>query len=160
MPTFDIVSEVDLHEVHNAVDQANREISTRFDFKGSDAHLELKDTSITLCAESTFQLQQMQQILIGKLSKRGVEMGCLEFGDAIPSGKQAKQTVTVKQGIEQTLAKDIIKLLKESKLKVQGSIQGDQVRVTGKQRDDLQQAIAAIKSAKFELPLQFQNFRD
>jgi uncharacterized protein YajQ (UPF0234 family) len=160
MPSFDIVSEVNLHETTNAVDQANREVSTRFDFKGSGAHYELNDATITLHAETEFQLQQMLDILQPRLAKRGIDLLCLKIDPPQVSGKQARQTVTLRQGIDAPLAKNIIKLIKDSKLKVQASIQGEQVRVIGKKRDDLQETIALLRKAELELPLQFVNFRD
>ena len=160
MPSFDIVSELDLHEVTNAVDQANREVGTRFDFKGSGAIYELKDFEVTLEAGSAFQLQQMREILNPKLAKRGVDLQCLKIGEPVGQGKTVRQKVTLRQGIDTPTAKDIVKHLKEAKLKVQGQIQGDQVRVTGKKRDDLQEAIASLRKGDFGLPLQFTNFRD
>ena len=160
MPSFDVVSEVDMHEATNAVDQANREVSTRFDFKGSGAHFEQSDAVIAMHAEVEFQLQQMLDILQNKLVKRGVDIGCMELADPQVSGKAAHQTVTLKQGLDTVLAKKIVKLIKDGKLKVQAAIQGEQVRVTGKKRDDLQQAIAMLREAKLEMPLQFVNFRD
>lgn len=160
MPSFDIVSELDFHEVTNAVDQANREVGTRFDFKGSGALFELKDFEVTLEAVSAFQLQQMREILNPKLAKRGVDLQCLKIGDPEGQGKTVRQKVTLRQGIDTPTAKDIVKHLKEAKLKVQGQIQGDQVRVTGKKRDDLQEAIASLRKGDFGLPLQFTNFRD
>ncbi len=160
MPSFDIVSEFDSHEVSNAVDQANREVSTRFDFKGSDAKFELQDEQITLIAESTFQLQQMLPILYSKMTKRGIDIACLETGDAKTSGKTAQQVLTLKQGLETPLAKKIVKMIKDKKLKVQAAIQGEKIRVTGKKRDDLQKVIQMLKEAELEQPLQFDNFRD
>jgi uncharacterized protein YajQ (UPF0234 family) len=160
MPSFDIVSEVNRHEVANAVDQANREVGTRFDFKGSGARYELNDTVVTLHAETEFQLQQMLDILQPRLAKRGVDLLCLKIDPPQVSGKQARQVVTLRQGIDAPLAKTIVKLVKDSKLKVQASIQGDQVRVTGKKRDDLQETIALLRRTELELPLQFINFRD
>ncbi len=160
MPSFDIVSEFDSHEVSNAVDQANREVSTRFDFKGSDAKFELQDEQITLVAESTFQLQQMLPILYSKMTKRGIDIACLETGDARTSGKTAQQVLTLKQGLETPLAKKIVKMIKDKKLKVQAAIQGEKIRVTGKKRDDLQKVIQMLKEAELEQPLQFDNFRD
>jgi hypothetical protein len=160
MPSFDIVSEVDLHEVTNAVDQANREVVTRFDFKGTGARFELKEAVVTLTAENEFQLQQMLDILQPRLAKRGVDLLCLKIDPPLVSGRQAKQTVTLRQGIDAPLAKDIVKRIKDSKLKVQAAIQGDQVRVTGKKRDDLQEAMALLRQSELELPLQFTNFRD
>lgn len=160
MPSFDIVSEVNLHEASNAVDQANREVGTRFDFKGSDARYDLAEAVVTLHAQTEFQLQQMMDILHTKLAKRGVDIACLKIDPPLVSGKEARQTVTLRQGIDSTLAKTIVKLIKDSKLKVQAAIQGEQVRVTGKKRDDLQDVIALLREAKLELPLQYVNFRD
>ena len=160
MPSFDIVSEFDMHEAANAIDQANREVSTRFDFKGSNAHFEQKDEVITLQAEVEFQLQQMLDILQNKLTKRGIDISCLEISDPQSTGKTAHQTVTLQQGLDTPLAKQIVKLIKDKKLKVQSSIQGDKVRVTGKKRDDLQQVIQMLKEEKLDMPLQFDNFRD
>ncbi len=160
MPSFDIVSEFDSHEVSNAVDQANREVSTRFDFKGSDAKFELQDEKITLIAESAFQLQQMLPILYSKMTKRGVDIGCLEAGNPQTSGRMAQQELTLKQGLEKDIAKKIVKLIKDKKLKVQAAIQGDKVRVTGKKRDDLQQVMQMLKQEDLGQPLQFNNFRD
>jgi uncharacterized protein YajQ (UPF0234 family) len=161
MPSFDIVSEVDLHEVANAVDQANREVGTRFDFKGVAARYERAEHVITLHAEVEFQLQQMLDILRGKLAKRGIDVACLEVGEVEQSGRAARQSVTLRHGVEGDLARDIVKRIKAAKLKVQAQIQGDQVRVSGKQRDDLQQVIALLRAAgEIELPLQFSNFRD
>ena len=160
MPSFDIVSELDLHEITNAVDQANREVGTRFDFKGTNAVFELKAFEVTLVGESAFQLQQMRDVLNPKLAKRGVDLQCLKIGDPQGQGKTLRQTVTLRQGIDTVTAKDIVKSLKESKLKVQAQIQGEQVRVTGKKRDDLQDAIALLRANDYGLPLQFTNFRD
>lgn len=161
MPSFDIVSEFDAHEVQNAVDQANKEVSTRFDFKGSNAQFELQDESIIIKAESTFQLQQMLPILYSKMTKRGVDIACLESGNIQDTGRTAQQPITLNQGIETPIAKKIVKLIKDKKLKVQTAIQGEKLRVTGKKRDDLQQVIAMLKAeASIELPLQFENFRD
>ncbi len=160
MPSFDVVSEVNMHEATNGVDQANREVTTRFDFKGSDSSFELKDSVITLTTGSEFQLQQMYDILQTKLSRRGIDIACLDPGEAELAGKSAKQVVTIRQGIDSDNARKIVKLIKESKMKVQAAIQGDKVRVTGKKRDDLQQAIALLREATLELPLQFDNFRD
>lgn len=160
MPSFDVVSEVNLHEVSNAVDQSNREVGTRFDFKGSNARYELAESVVTLRAETEFQVQQMLDILHIKLAKRSVDIGCLKIDPPEVAGRETRQKVTVRQGIETLMAKDIVKKIKESKLKVQASIQGEQVRITGKQRDDLQDAIALIRGAKWEVPVQFTNFRD
>ncbi len=160
MPSFDVVSEVDMHEVTNAVDQANREVSTRFDFKGTNAQFELNEAVISMKAEAEFQLQQMLDILQTKLNRRGVDIACLELGEPQPSGKQVRQEVTVRQGLDSVLSKKIVKLIKDARLKVQAAIQGDKVRVSGKKRDDLQQVIAMLKEAKLDLPLQYNNFRD
>lgn len=160
MPTFDVVSELDMHEVSNAVDQANREVGNRFDFKGSNSRFEQKDNIVTLIATSDFQITQMLQILYAKLSKREVDLNCLSLGDLQSVGKEVKQILTLRQGIEIELAKKIVKLIKESKLKVQAAIQGEQVRITGKQRDDLQSAMSLLRQSKLDMPLQFINFRD
>ncbi|MCI2261597.1 YajQ family cyclic di-GMP-binding protein [Xanthomonas indica] len=160
MPSFDIVSEVDKHELTNAVDQANRELSTRFDFKGVEAKFELDDQVITQSAPSDFQVKQMTDILRARLLARGIDVRCLEFGDVETNLAGARQKITVKQGIEQKLSKKIVATLKEAKLKVEAQINGDKLRVSGKKRDDLQDAIALLKKSDFELPLQFDNFRD
>ncbi|MDH5359846.1 MAG: YajQ family cyclic di-GMP-binding protein [Gammaproteobacteria bacterium] len=160
MPSFDIVSELDKHEARNAIDQANREVTTRFDFKGSDAKFTLTDTSVTLQAESDFQLKQMREILYGKLIKRGIEIGCLEPGDSVVQVKTAKQDLVLREGIDKELGKKIIKLIKDKKMKVQAQMQGEQVRVTGKKRDDLQEVIAMLRAEELDMPIQFTNFRD
>lgn len=160
MPSFDVVSEVDSHELTNAVDQANRELSTRFDFKGVDARFVLEEQVISQSAPSDFQLKQMTDILRARLIARGIDVRCLEFGEVETNLAGARQKVTVKQGIEQKLAKKIAATLKEAKLKVDSQINGDKLRVNGKKRDDLQDAIALLKKSDFELPLQFDNFRD
>ena len=160
MPSFDIVSEVDRHELMNAVDQMNREISNRFDFKGSDAKVTLKDFDMNLEAESDFQLKQMRDIMVNKLSKRGIDNRCLDRGKVEERGLRAYQTITVKHGIDKEAAKRITKLIKDKKFKVQASIQGEQVRVTGKKRDELQAVMAFLKDEVKDLPLQFNNFRD
>ena len=160
MPSFDVVSEVDLHEVTNAVDQANREVSTRFDFRGSNAKLEQKDDTVTLEAETDFQLKQMMDIFHNKLVKRGVSIQSLDKKNVVESNRRTTQQVIIKTGIESDLCKTIVKDLKAQKMKVQAQIQGEQVRVTGKKRDDLQTAIAFIKNQDYPLPLQFTNFRD
>lgn len=161
MPSFDVVSEVDKHELSNAIDQVNREISTRFDFKGSDAKVELSGEEIKMEAESDFQLKQISPIIYSKLTSRKVDIRCLEKGKIDTRGRRAYQSISVKQGIDKEAARLIVKLVKESKIKVQAAIQGDQVRVTGKKRDDLQQVMAMLKSAdKIDQPLQFNNFRD
>ncbi|MCC5861463.1 MAG: YajQ family cyclic di-GMP-binding protein [Gammaproteobacteria bacterium] len=161
MPSFDVVSEVDMHEVRNGVDQANREIGNRFDFKGADARVELEDNRITLHAEVDFQLQQMQDILLPRLAKRGVDIGCLDTSaEPVTSGQRVYQVLTIRSGIDQDLARKIGRLIKDSKLKVQTAVQGEKLRVTGKKRDDLQQVIALLKQAELDLPLQYENFRD
>lgn len=160
MPSFDVVSEFDKHEVVNAIDQANREVGTRFDFKGSQACYEFKDEVIKLKAENDFQLKQMLEILNGKLTKRGVDIQHLEIKDPVIQHKTAEQEVKMKSGIGTEDAKKIVKMIKDEKLKVQAAIQGDQVRVTGKKRDDLQEVIALLKQEKVGIPLQFTNFRD
>ncbi|CAG1010784.1 hypothetical protein BURK2_04110 [Burkholderiales bacterium] len=161
MPSFDIVSEVNQVEVHNAVDQTNKEVSTRFDFKGSDARVELADKVLTVFADDDFKLDQVQQILTTKLAKRGLDIRCLDKGKIEKiTGNKVKQAITVKVGVETELAKKIQRLIKDSKIKVQASIQGDTVRVSGTKRDDLQAAIALVKKSVTDFPLQFNNFRD
>jgi uncharacterized protein YajQ (UPF0234 family) len=160
MPSFDIVSELNAHEVANAIDQASREIATRFDFKGTNAKFELKDFVVTLSAPADFQLKQMMEILKLKLTKRGVDIACMKVDEPVVTGQTAKQLVTLRQGIDTELGKKIQRLVKDSKLKVQAAIQDKQVRVTGKSKDDLQSAIALVRGAKLDLPLQFTNFRD
>ena len=160
MPSFDIVSEVDRHELTNAVDQANRELSTRFDFKGVDAKFELDDATIKQSAPSDFQLKQMEDILRGRLIARGIDARCLEFGEVESNLAGARQSITVKQGIERELAKKIQGAIKDAKLKVDTQINGDKLRVNGKKRDDLQSAIALLKAGEFERPLQFDTVRD
>lgn len=160
MPSFDVVSEVDAHEVTNAIDQANRELSTRFDFRGVDATFERAEYVITMTADADIQLQQMLDILQNKLHKRGIDISCLGIDDATKLGKQVKQKITIKQGLDSDAARKIVKLIKTEKLKVQAAIQGEKVRVTGKKRDDLQKTMATLKAAELDLPLQYDNFRD
>ena len=160
MPSFDVISEIDLQEVRNAVDQSNREIGTRFDFKGVDAGFELAESQVLLRAEQEFQLQQMMDIFRQKLVKRKVDLSALDPGEPVASLNSARQTVLIKQGIDAETAKRMVKVLKGSKLKIQSQIQGDQLRVSGKKRDDLQQAITLIRDGDWKLPLQFSNFRD
>ena len=161
MPTFDIVSEVDQHELTNAVDQANREIDNRFDFRGTDASVEQSDKVLILNANSDFQLEQLLDILRMKLVKRKVEVSCLEVKDPIGNGKMRKQEVVIREGVDKDLSRKIVKLIKESKLKVQSAVQGESIRITGKKRDDLQAVMALLKSNdSLEMPLQFNNFRD
>ncbi|BFM19712.1 YajQ family cyclic di-GMP-binding protein [Gilvimarinus japonicus] len=160
MPSFDVVSEVEKHDLTNAVDQVKRVIVTRYDFKGVDADFELKDYVVTMTAEAEFQLQQMRDMLQSALLKNKIDIACLEMKPPRASGKKSIQDVVVRTGVETELAKKIVKMIKEQKLKVQAQIQGDQLRVTGKKRDDLQGVIAFLKSSDIELPLQFTNFRD
>jgi uncharacterized protein YajQ (UPF0234 family) len=160
MPSFDIVSEVDIHELTNAVDQANRELSTRFDFKGVEAKFVLEDKLVTQSAPSEFQLKQMTDILRARLIARSIDARCLDFGDIETNLAGSRQKVTVKQGIERELAKKIQASLKDAKLKVDSQINGDKLRINGKKRDDLQAAIALLRGMEFERPLQFDNFRD
>ena len=160
MPSFDIVSEVDTHELTNAVDQANRELSTRFDFKGVEAKFALEDKLVTQSAPSEFQLQQMTDILRARLIARKIDARCLDFGDIETNLAGARQKITVKLGIERELAKKLQGAIKDAKLKVETQINGDKLRVTGKKRDDLQAAMALLRAQEFERPLQFDNFRD
>ena len=161
MPSFDLVSEVDMHEVRTAVDQSNREIGTRFDFKGVDARYELIASSeIVVSAEVDFQIRQMLDILKAKLVKRGIDIKALKEGDVELSGQKAVMKVVVQQGIESDLARKLVKMIKETKIKVQAAIQGEKLRVSGKKRDDLQGIIAMLKEASLEIPLQYNNFRD
>jgi len=161
MPSFDIVSQVNQVELRNALDQANKEVSTRFDFRGSDARVELQDKLLTLYADDDFKLKQVTDVLLGKLARRGVDVRSLEFGGVEKvSGDKVKQPVTVRVGVEQERAKKLVKLIKESKLKLQASIQGDAVRVSGAKKDELQAAIALVKKTVTDFPLQFGNFRD
>ena len=160
MPSFDIVSEIDMHEVTNAVDQAKRELGNRWDFKNVEANIELDDKGITISAEQEFQLEQLLDMLRMAFAKRNIDARSLaEDGDS-KSGKLVKQHLLLKQGIETDMAKKIVKMIKDQKMKVQASIQGDKVRVTGKKRDDLQEAIAMLREAELDIPLQFNNFRD
>ena len=160
MPSFDVVSEVNMHELSNAIDQTNREVSTRFDFKGSNSRVEHRDAEISLIASAEFQIHQIFDILQNRLSKRKIDTGCLEKSDIKESNNEARQIITVRQGLDKELTRKVTKLIKESKLKVQSTIQGDQIRVTGKKRDDLQEVMAILKDANLGLPLQYQNFRD
>ena len=160
MPSFDVVSEVDQHELKNALDQANREIGTRYDFKGSNANISQAGNDLTFEAEAEFQIKQMIPILKEKMSKRGIDVSCLEFGDVVEMNKRARQPATVKEGLDSDLARKMVKLIKNGKLKVQTAIQGEQLRITGKKRDDLQQVMQMLREAKLGIPLQFNNFRD
>lgn len=163
MPSFDIVSEVNQVEVHNAVDQCNKEVTNRFDFKGSDARVELndKDKTLTAFADDDFKIGQVRDVLTGKLAKRGIDIRCLDLGEIEKiSGNKVKQAIKVREGVEQDLAKKIVRLVKDSKMKVQASIQGDAVRVSGAKKDVLQDAIALVRKSVTDFPLQFKNFRD
>jgi len=160
MPSFDVVSEIDTHELSNAVDQASRELAQRFDFKGTNAAFELEDATVTMSAEAEFQLKQMLEILKLRISKRGIDVKCLEIKDPEVNLAKAKQQVIVKQGIDADTGRKVSRLIKDSKLKVQAQIQGDKVRIIGKKKDDLQEAIAFLRKSDVGLPLQFNNFRD
>ncbi|MDR3387122.1 MAG: YajQ family cyclic di-GMP-binding protein [Rudaea sp.] len=161
MPSFDVVSELDLHELTNAIDQANRELTMRFDFKGTGAEFAREEESVVMLkAQAEFQLKQMLDILKQRLAARHIDIGCAEFGDPEINLATARQKVTLKRGIDQALGKDIVKRLKDSGLKVQVQIQGDKLRITGKKKDDLQAAIAFLRGAGIKMPLQFENFRD
>ncbi|HUJ86955.1 MAG TPA: YajQ family cyclic di-GMP-binding protein [Burkholderiales bacterium] len=161
MPSFDIVSQVDKQEVKNAIEQANREIGNRFDFKGSDARVEQNELQLTVFADDEFKLGQVLDVLRARLSKRNVDVRCLELGELEKiSGDKVKRPLTVRVGVAQEKAKSIVKLLKESKIKVQASIQGDAVRVSGAKKDDLQAAIQQVRKAVSDVPLQYVNFRD
>lgn len=160
MPSFDVVSEVDLQEVRNAVDQASRELGTRFDFRGIDASFELDGSVIRIAAQEEFQLAQMLDILHDKLIRREIDVRALDPGDIEASGKQKRQTFKLKEGIDRDNAKKITKLIKDSKIKVQAQVQGEQVRVTGKKRDDLQAVMTTLKESGLDIPLNYTNFRD
>jgi cyclic-di-GMP-binding protein len=160
MPTFDIVSEVDMQEVRNSVDQASRELGTRFDFRGVTASFELEEDAILIRAQEEFQIEQMEDILRDKLVRRKVDTGCLDPGGIEGSGSEKRRRYKIVQGIDRDQGKEIVKRVKESKLKVQASVQGEKIRITGKKRDDLQDVIAMLREAKLEIPLQFENFRD
>jgi uncharacterized protein YajQ (UPF0234 family) len=160
MPSFDVVSEVDMHELTNAVDQANKEVTTRYDFKGTDAKLDLSGNDVVLFGESKFQLGQMMDIFRIKLSRRGVDADCMDIQPAEETGLKVKQKIIIKEGLDSESAKKITKLIKDKKLKVQAQIQKEQVRVTGKKRDDLQTVMAMLKAEGLGIPLQFKNFRD
>lgn len=160
MPSFDVVSEIDTHELTNAVDQAVRELTQRFDFKGTDASFELDGTTVTLSAPADFQLKQMLEILKLRIAKRGIDIACLEVKPPVVNLATAKQLVVLKHGIDPETGRKVSRLLKDSKLRVQVQVQGEKVRVTGKKRDDLQEAIAFLRKAQVDLPLQFNNFRD
>lgn len=160
MPSFDVVSEINAHEAANAVDQANRELAQRFDFKDTGAKFELNELVVTMSAEVEFQLKQMLEILKLRLAKRGIDVTCIEVKDAVTNLASAKQDVVLRHGVDQETGRKITRFIKDSKLKVQGALQGDKVRITGKQRDDLQTAIALLKKQNFDVPLQYNNFRD
>ncbi|KAA3608820.1 MAG: YajQ family cyclic di-GMP-binding protein [Calditrichaeota bacterium] len=160
MPSFDIVSEVNMHELTNAIDQANREVTTRYDFKGSDSKFEFADDVITMFSQSDFQLHQMLDMLQGKMIKRGIDIKFIEAGQILESGKGTRQDLKVKQGLETETAKKMVKMIKDTKMKVQAAIQGEKLRITGKKRDDLQQVIALFKKSDLDVPLQYENFRD
>ena len=159
MPSFDVVSELDKHEVTNAVDNAIKDLDRRYDLRGKGT-FEFKEKTVTLTAEAEFQLEQMIEILKLALVKRKIDVQCLEIKDAFASGKVMKQEATLKEGIDKELAKKIVALIKDAKLKVQAAIQGEQVRITGKKRDDLQEAIALLRTQELGMPLQYNNFRD
>jgi uncharacterized protein YajQ (UPF0234 family) len=160
MPSFDIVSEVNEHELTNAIDQTNRDVTGRFDFKGSDAKVTREQDALLLEAQNEFQIKQMKDILHQRMAKRGIDIQALDEQNLEETGQRARQRIKVRQGIDKDMAKKIVALIKDSKLKVQASVQGEQVRVTGKKRDDLQEAIALLRGADLGLPLQYQNFRD
>lgn len=160
MPSFDTVSEVDKHQLTNAVDQANRVVVNRYDFKGVEASFDLKEFVVTLTAEGEFQLQQMRDVLQSALHKNKIDINCLDEGKVQSAGKLVKQEITVRTGLDSDMCRKLIKLIKDSKIKVQAQVQGDQVRVTGKKRDDLQQVMALLREADVGMPLQFDNFRD
>jgi len=160
MASFDIASEVNRHELTNAVDQAIKEVATRYDFKGTDSSFELKENIITMHSDSDFQINQMFEMLQSKLVKRNIDLKFLEKGKITESGKGARQEITVKQGIDMEIAKKMVKMVKDKKMKVQAAIQGEKVRITGKKRDDLQDVIAMFKSADLDTPFQYENFRD
>lgn len=160
MPSFDVVSDFDAHEVSNAVDQANREVNTRFDFKGTGSKFALDDQVVLMTSQSDFQLQQMLDILRQKMSKRGIDVGCMQEEDPEITGSEARQKIILRKGIDTPLARNMVKKIKASKIKVQSAIQGDKLRVSGKKRDDLQSVIALLKGMDADLPLQYENFRD
>ena len=160
MPSFDVVSDFDAHEASNAIDQSNREVTTRFDFKGTGSSFALEDQVISLTTQSDFQLKQMLDMLRQKLAKRGIDIACMEEKEPEFSGNEARQQVILRRGIDSDLARKLVKMVKSSKLKVQAAIQGDKLRISGKKRDDLQSTIALLKKADADLPLQYENFRD
>jgi len=160
MPSFDVVSEFDAHEASNAVDQANREVTTRFDFKGTGSKYTLEGDIISVNSQTDFQLKQMADIVRQKLSKRGIDIACLKEEEPEITGSEARQKIIMRQGLDTPLAKELVKKIKSSKIKVQSSIQGEKLRISGKKRDDLQAVIALLKDSDTELPLQYENFRD
>lgn len=160
MPSFDVVSEFDAHEAGNAVDQANREVTTRFDFKGTGSKYVLEESVVSLTSQTDFQLKQMRDILRQKLSRRGIDVACLKEEEPELTGSEARQRVIMRQGLETSLSRDLVKKIKSSKIKVQSAIQGEKLRISGKKRDDLQAVIALLKEVDCELPLQYENFRD
>lgn len=160
MPSLDIVSEIDHHELTNAVDQANKEISNRYDFKGANAKIESSESGLTLHAQSKFQLQQMTPIIHQKLSKRGIDVSCLKSAHVEEHATTAKQNISINEGIDKATARKIVKFIKDSKYKVQATIQGEQIRVTGKKRDDLQDLMSRLRAEDLGVPLQFNNFKD
>ena len=160
MPSFDVVSELNMHEVANAVDQANRELEQRYDFKGTDSTFEIAESTVTLTAQVDFQLKQMLDILKLRLTKRGIDITCMEVKEPEIALNAARQEVILRQGIDADLARKIVRIVKDSKIKVQAAIQGEKLRVSGKSRDDLQGTIALLRKEKLDLPLQYVNFRD
>jgi len=160
MPSFDVVSEVDLHELTNAVDQAGRVVTNRFDFKGVDASFERDERTVVITAEAEFQVTQMEDMLRSALVKCDIDPGAMDIGDMVTTGKQVRETVQLRHGLDSAECRAIVKAIKDAKFKVQAQVQGDQVRVNGKKRDDLQQVIALLRDGDFGAPLQFSNFRD
>ena len=160
MPSFDVVSEFDAHEARKAVDQANREVTTRFDFKGTGSKFELEGQIITMTSQTEFQLQQMLDILRQKLAKRGIDVGCIKEEEPELTLNAARQKIVLRQGIDTPLARELVKKIKASKIKVQSAIQGEKLRISGKKRDDLQSVISMLKETDVDLPLQYENFRD
>jgi len=160
MPSFDVVSEFDAHEASNAIDQANREVTNRFDFKGTGSKYTLEAEIVSLSSQTDFQLKQMLDILRQKLAKRGIDVACLKEEEVEINGSEARQKVIMRKGLDTPLARDLVKKVKSSKIKVQSAIQGEKLRISGKKRDDLQAVIVLLKDADVELPLQFENFRD
>ena len=160
MPSFDVVSEVDNHELNNAIDQANREIETRYDFKGAEARVDRDGENLRLDAQSEFQLEQMMDILLKKMAKRGIDVRCVEQGKMVETGRRATLPVSVKQGIDADAAKRMVKAIKDSKIKVQAAVQGEKLRISGKKRDDLQAVMSLLRGGEWDRPLQFENLRD